>query len=131
MLDSITVSLLALFGITTVVIAGVAIPHRLGQKRRQQTLDTLTLAKCPLCTEIFGRTILETTTGRITEIRPTDGVSLSELDIPTETLFVTCPHCSEQLHFRLDGQFYKRSSLPFIPPEGFERTRDERIVGRG
>ena len=100
-------TLLVLLGITIAVVSLCAIPQLLHDRQRKRTIAGLASAICPVCHQVFGNAITASATTRIHSWHPAHGYTVSQLDLPSETLVVSCPHCAAELDYRLDGRFFE------------------------
>ncbi len=101
-------TLLVLLGIAIVVVSLCVIPQFFSDRRRKRTIAGLAFSKCPACGRVFGSSIAATVSAKIHMWTPAPGYSFSQLDLPSETLRVVCPHCAAACDYRLDGRFFER-----------------------
>ena len=99
---------LVLLGITIVVVSLCVIPQFFSDRRRKRTIAGLASTQCPACGIVFGSSVATTVSARIHMWTPAPGYSVSQLDLPSETLRVICPHCAAECDYRLDGRFFER-----------------------
>jgi hypothetical protein len=104
---TVTETLLVLLGITLVVVSLCAIPQYFHQRRRQRTIAGLAGTPCPSCGQVLGKEAAGSVTTRVHWWHPAPGHTVAQLDLPSETIAITCPHCKAALDYRLDGRFFK------------------------
>ena len=64
------------------------------------------LAECPRCRQAIGAAAATTATRTMIKFGTGSGRRLRGRDYPSQLLTVTCPHCSAELQFRIDGRLF-------------------------
>lgn len=100
-------TLLVLLGITVLVVSLCAIPQFFHERQRRRTIAALASTSCPMCGRSFGSAVAASVTTRMHMRDPAPGYTVAQLDLPSETLVLRCPHCEAELDCRLDGRLFK------------------------
>jgi hypothetical protein len=103
---TITDYMLVAFGVLFVSLVCVQIVDRLDRWWVARCIRRLGAFECPRCHKAIGAVAMSTAKEKMIKFTGARGRRLRGRDYPSRLVTTTCPHCSAELDFRLDGSLF-------------------------